>query len=67
MKKFRKFWVVEVNNYICDAAYSGKELKAKHSFPSFRKFWLIKSEEDLNGFSKREGVTNIELVKNLLQ
>ena len=64
---FKKFWVVSVNNYICDAAYSGKELKEKHKMASFRKFYFIKSWEDLKYFSKRESHTdNVELVKQML-
>lgn len=65
-KPFRKFWVMEVNNWICDADYSGKVLKERNPFPSFRKFWFIKCEDDLRGFTKREGKTNRELVDALL-
>lgn len=65
-EKFKKFWVVSVNNYLCDASYSGKELKEKHPFPSFRKFHFIKSWDDLKYFTKRSAITNEELVKRAL-
>lgn len=64
--KFRKFWVKSVNNYICDAGYNGKELKAKSPTPSFRKYYFIKSWEDLKGFTTRKEISNIDLVKSLL-
>lgn len=67
MEKFKKFWVMEINNWICDAAYNGKQLKEKHPVPSFRKFWFIKSAEDLKGFSKRNNITNENLVTKLLE
>ena len=41
MEKFKKFWVKSVNNYLCDADYNGKELKARNPIPSFRKFHLL--------------------------
>lgn len=63
---FKKFWVVSVNNYLCDASYNGKELKLKHSFPSFRKFTFIKSWDELKYFTKRDEITNEELVNNCL-
>lgn len=66
MDNFKKFWVVSVNNWICDASYNGKELKAKHPVPSFREFHFIKSLEDLRGFSLREGISNEDLCKSLL-
>lgn len=65
-EKFKKFWVVSVNNYLCDAAYSGKELKAKHLFPSFRKFHFIKSEDGLRHFNERDSISNEDLVKQCL-
>jgi len=64
--KFKKFWVMSVNNWICDADYSGKELKARCKMPSFRKFYLIKSEEEIDGFTKREELTNREHINKLL-
>jgi len=64
--KFKKFWVVSVNNYICDASYSGKELKEKHLFTSFSKFHFIKDENGLNGFSVRSEISNDDLVNKLL-
>lgn len=65
-EKFKKFWVVSINNYLCDAAYDGKELKAKHPFPSFRQFHFIKSWDDLKYFTKRDEISNEELVKKAL-
>jgi hypothetical protein len=65
-KKFKKFWVKSVNNWICDADYNGKILKERNPFPSFRKFWFIKSEDDLIGFTKREGFTNMQICETLL-
>jgi ATP-dependent DNA ligase len=65
-EKFKKFWVVEVNNYICDAAYDGKTLKGKHRIPSFRKFHFIKEWGELEYFTKRKEITNEELVKVFL-
>jgi hypothetical protein len=65
--EFKKFWVVAVNNYLCDASYSGKELKAKHQFPSFRQFHLIKSAKDLNYYTQRKEITNEEFVKQCLE
>ncbi len=64
--KFKKFWVLEVNNYICDADYNGKVLKERNYAPSFRKFWFIKKPDDLIGFTKRDEITNKELVIKLL-
>ena len=66
MDNFKKFWVVTVNNYICDAAYSGKELKEKHRFPSFRQFSFIKSWNDLNYFTVRKEISNRDLCERLL-
>jgi hypothetical protein len=66
MEKFKKFWVVEVNNYLCDASYDGKELKEKHRFPSFRRFRFIKSWDDLKYFTSRSGISNEEIVKRAL-
>jgi hypothetical protein len=65
-EKFKKFWVVSVNNYLCDASYSGKELREKHYFPSFRKFHFIKSVDDLKYFTQRQEITNEELVRQAL-
>lgn len=65
-EKFKKFWVVEVNNYLCDAAYDGKALKEKHPVPSFRKFHFIRSWDELKYFRKRSEITNEELVKRAL-
>jgi len=48
---FRKFWVVSVNGWLCDASYSGEKLKEKHPAPSFRKFWFIRSMDELAGFN----------------
>lgn len=62
MEKFKKFWVKSVNNYLCDADYNGKELKARNPIPSFRKFHYIRSWDDLNYFTKREEYSNFELV-----
>jgi hypothetical protein len=64
--KFRKFWVKSVNNYITDADYNGKKLKDRNPIPSFREFHFIKSEDDLNYFSKRDGISNAEIVEKLL-
>lgn len=64
--KFKPFWVKSVNNYLCDAAYSGKELKARSPIPSFRKYYFIKNWEDLTGFTPRKELTNKELVELLL-
>ena len=66
MNKFKPFWVVSLNNYLCDAAYSGKELKAKHRFPSFRKFYFIRNQEDLIGFEERSEITNKDLIEQCL-
>lgn len=66
MDNFKKFWVVTVNNWICDASYSGKDLKAKHVVPSFRKFHFIKKMEDLRGLALHKDVSNEELCKKLL-
>jgi len=63
---FKKFWVKSVNNWICDADYNGKVLKERNPFPSFRKFWFIKSEDDLIGFTKREGFTNMQICETFL-
>ncbi len=66
MEKFKPYWVVSVNNCICDAGYIGKELKAKHPFPSFRKFYFIRNEDDLIGFTERKEISNKELVASCL-
>lgn len=65
-EKFKKFWVKSVNNWITDASYNGKQLKADNPLPTFRKFYFIKSWEDVYWFSKRDGITNIEICKQLL-
>jgi hypothetical protein len=63
------FWVVEVNNFICAVGYeNGKEFKAMYPAPTFRRFWFIRKESDLDGFSKREPFgSNVQLVKYLLK
>lgn len=66
-EKFKKFWVVSINNYLCDAAYNGKELKAKHLFPSFQQFNFIKNWDDLKYFTKRSEITNEDLVKRAFE
>lgn len=63
---FKKFWVVSVNNYLCDASYSGKALKERHFAPSFRKFYFIRSWDELKGFTKRKEISNEDLVKKAL-
>ncbi len=63
---FKKFWVKSVNNWICDAGYNGKELKDRSPVPSFRKYYFIRSWDDLNGFTKRDEISNIDLCKQLL-
>lgn len=65
-EKFKPFWVVSVNNYLCSAGYNGKEFKEKHWTPSFRKFYFIRSWDELNGFTKRSKIGNRELVEQLL-
>lgn len=64
--KFKPYWVMSVNNYLCDASYSGKELKARNLFPSFRKFYFIKDKDGLNGFTAREEISNEKLVEKYL-
>lgn len=64
--KFKPFWVVEVNNWLCDASYNGKELKAKHPFPTFRKFHFIRSWNELDQFTIRDQITNRDLVDHCL-
>ena len=61
-EKFKKFWVKSVNNWLCDADYSGSKLKARNPFPTFRKFYFIKSWDDLKYFTKHDGHENRELV-----
>ncbi len=63
---FKKFWVKSVNNYLCDADYNGTALKERSPIPSFRKYYFIKSWEDLNGFTQRDGITNRELAEKWL-
>lgn len=65
-EKFKNFWVVEVNRYLCDASYDGKELKEKHIIPSFRKFHFIRSYDELRYFNVRDGISNEDFVKVLL-
>lgn len=65
-EKFRKFWVKTVNNYLCDAHYSGKVLKENNPFPPFRKFHFIRSWDDLKYFAKRDEISNEDLVKRCL-
>lgn len=66
MEKFKPFWIVTVNRYICGASYSGKELKAKHWVPTFREFHFIRDENDLDFFNKRGETTNKQLVSDML-
>jgi len=67
-EKFKKFWVMSINGWICAAGYNGKELKNNYPGPSFRKFHFIRNEEDLRRFNKREGFAdNKELVDKLLK
>jgi hypothetical protein len=66
-EKFKKFWVVAINNYLCDASYNGKELKDRNPFPSFRKFHFIKSWDELKHFTSRKEITNEEFVKRTLE
>lgn len=63
---FKKFWIVTINNWITDASYSGKELKSKHIFPSFREFHFIKKIDELKRFNLRESISNEELCEKLL-
>lgn len=65
-ENFKPFWVVSINNYLCDASFSGKNLKEKHKFPSFRKFYFIRNENGLNGFTERKEITNKDLVNQCL-
>ena len=65
-KPFRKFWVKEVNGWLCDADYNGKRLKYNNPLPTFRKFWFIKAWEDLKGFKLHEGHENRVLVEKWL-
>jgi hypothetical protein len=66
MEKFKKFWVCSVNNWLVDASYNGRELKDAHPIPSFRRFYFIKSWDDLKGFTPHKGHSNEELCKNWL-
>ena len=66
MDSFKNFWVVTVNNWICDASYNVKELKEKHHAPSFRKFHFIKSWNELNYFTPHKGITNRSLCEKAL-
>lgn len=63
---FKKFWVVTVNNWITGASYNGKELKAAKLFPTFRKFYFIKTAGDLRYFTPHKHISNEELCKTLL-
>lgn len=65
--EFKKFWVVSVNNYLCDAAYEKKTILERGLYPSFKKFKFIRSAEDLKYFTKRSEITNEELVKKCLE
>lgn len=63
-KKFKPFWICTVNGWIVGASYSGKELKAKHWGPSFRKFRFIRDYERISNYKPHPEITNIELVRN---
>lgn len=65
-KKIKPFWVMSVNNWICDADYNGKRLKEKHPVPSFRRFYFIRKMDKLKYFSTRDGITNEDLVNKCL-
>lgn len=60
------FWVCSVNNWLVDAGFNGKELKTAHPTPSFRKFYFIRTEYDLNGFKKHGNYDNKTLVNKWL-
>ena len=62
-----KFWVMSVNNWICDADYSCKKLKERRPMPSFRKFYFIREWDELNHFTPHKEISNIDLVTKLLQ
>jgi len=64
--KIKPFWVLSVNNFICDASYDGKELKTNRLVPSFRKYYFIRDIDHLRYFTKRKDITNEEIVYNLL-
>lgn len=66
MEKFKNFWVKSVNNWTTDASYSGKELKERNPFPSFRRFHFIRSWDELNHFTPHDSISNEELVKQRL-
>lgn len=66
MEKLKKFWVCTVNNWIVDAGYNGKALKDAHLIPSFRKFYFIKSVEDLRRFTPHKEISNVDLCKQRL-
>lgn len=66
-EKFKPFWVCSVNNWLVGAAYSGKQLKANHIMPSFRKFYFIRSMDELKHFTPHKQITNEELVKRELE
>jgi len=68
MEDFKKFWVVSVNNYLCDASFNGKVLKEerRHLYPSFRKFRFIRSWDELKYYAERKEISNIDLVKKFL-
>lgn len=66
MEKFKKFWVMSVNNWLCDADYSGKALKERCFTPTFRKFYFIRSWDELKGFTPHKEISNLDLVKKCL-
>lgn len=63
---FKRFWIVSVNGWLCDAAYSGKFLKSKHLSPSFRSFKYIKEWEDIKYFTERKEISNRQLIEDSL-
>ena len=67
MAKFKPFWVISVNNWICDAAYSGRELKSRNPLPTFRRFSYIRSMDELKCFTKHDEISNEDLVKLRLE
>lgn len=57
---------MSVNNWICDASYSGKDLKARNPFPSFRRFRFIRNWDDLKYFTPHKEISNEDLVRQRL-
>lgn len=64
---FRKFWIMTVNGWICDADYSGKLLKNRCWMPTFRRFRFIRSWDELNFFNPRVEIGNREFVEQRLK